>query len=38
MAGLPPDVVHKLVRGNAIRVFGLEYLPEAPVTAAGAGS
>ncbi len=27
MAGLSPDVVHKLVRGNAIRVFGLD-LPE----------
>jgi predicted TIM-barrel fold metal-dependent hydrolase len=26
MAGLAPDVVHKLVRGNAIRVFGLDHL------------
>jgi predicted TIM-barrel fold metal-dependent hydrolase len=30
MKGLPTDVVHKLVRGNAIRVFGLEDLPETP--------
>jgi Amidohydrolase len=30
MAGLAPDVVHKLVRGNAIRVFGLDDLPDAP--------
>jgi hypothetical protein len=26
MAGLDPDVVHKLVRGNAIRLFGLDGL------------
>jgi hypothetical protein len=32
MAGLDPATVHKLVRGNAIRVFGLDYLPDAPVT------
>jgi hypothetical protein len=30
MKGLAPDVVHKLVRGNAIRVFGLDALPESP--------
>jgi predicted TIM-barrel fold metal-dependent hydrolase len=29
MAGLSPDVVHKLVRGNAIRLFDLD-LPETP--------
>jgi predicted TIM-barrel fold metal-dependent hydrolase len=28
MQRLAPDVVRKLVRGNAIRVFGLEYLDE----------
>jgi hypothetical protein len=33
MAGLSPDDVHKLVRGNAIRVFGLDDLPEAPASA-----
>ena len=27
---LSPDVVHRLVRGNAIRVFGLDYLPDSP--------
>jgi hypothetical protein len=26
MAGLAPDVVYKLVRGNAIRVFELDHL------------
>jgi predicted TIM-barrel fold metal-dependent hydrolase len=31
MAGLDPAVVHKLVRGNAIRVFGLDDLPESPL-------
>jgi predicted TIM-barrel fold metal-dependent hydrolase len=30
MAGLDPEIVHKLVRGNAIRVFGLESLPDEP--------
>ena len=30
MKGLAPDIVHKLVRGNAIRVFGLDALPESP--------
>jgi hypothetical protein len=30
MAGLEPEVVHKLVRGNAIRCFGLDSLPDAP--------
>jgi hypothetical protein len=25
--------VHKLVRGNAIRVFGLDSLPESPASA-----
>ena len=30
MAGLAPEIVHKLVRGNAIRLFGLDYLPESP--------
>ena len=34
MAGLAPEVVHKLVRGNAIRCFGLDSLPEVPVTTA----
>jgi hypothetical protein len=29
MRGLAPDVVRKLVRGNAIRVFGLD-LPDEP--------
>ena len=29
MAGLAPDVVHKLVRGNAISLLGLD-LPETP--------
>jgi len=29
MTGLPGDVVHKLVRGNAIRMFGLD-LPDTP--------
>ncbi len=24
MAGLDPETVHKLVRGNAIRMFGLD--------------
>ena len=33
MAGLDPDVVHKLVRGNAIRLFGLHDLPESPTVA-----
>jgi predicted TIM-barrel fold metal-dependent hydrolase len=37
MAGLAPDVVHKLVRGNAIRVFGLD-LPEAPASTSAAVS
>ncbi|HWS46014.1 MAG TPA: amidohydrolase family protein [Acidimicrobiia bacterium] len=32
MAGLPAEVVHKLVRGNAIRVFGLDDLPDSPET------
>ena len=32
MAGLDAEVVHKLVRGNAIRVFGLDDLPDAPAT------
>jgi predicted TIM-barrel fold metal-dependent hydrolase len=30
MKGLSPDVVHKLVRGNAINAFGLDALPESP--------
>ena len=29
MTGLPDETVHKLVRGNAIRWFGLD-LPEVP--------
>ena len=33
MHGLKPEIVHKLVRGNAIRVFGLDYLPEVPTPA-----
>ena len=32
MDGLAPDVVHKLVRGNAIKLFGLD-LPETPLPA-----
>ena len=34
MAGLDAEAVYKLVRGNAIRVFGLHDLPEEPVTTA----
>jgi hypothetical protein len=30
MAGLAPEIVHKLVRGNAIALFGLHDLPESP--------
>jgi len=29
MAGLDPAIVHKLVRGNAIKLFGLD-LPDSP--------
>jgi predicted TIM-barrel fold metal-dependent hydrolase len=32
MAGLHREVVHKLVRGNAIRLFGLDNLLESPAT------
>jgi predicted TIM-barrel fold metal-dependent hydrolase len=31
MAGLDADIVHKLARGNAISLFGLD-LPESPTS------
>ena len=30
MAGLAPEIIHKLVRGNAIALLGLHHLEEKP--------
>jgi hypothetical protein len=35
MAGLEASVVRKVVRGNAIELFGLHDLPELPASVAG---